>query len=257
MGALHAGHRALMDAATKHCDTVIASLFVNPAQFGPHEDYENYPRNLDADIDFCRQAGVDLVFAPGAAEIYPPGSVTSIHVGELADGLCAVHRPGHFDGVAIVVAKLFNIVTPDAAFFGEKDYQQLKVIQQLTRDLNLPIEIVPCPTVRESDGLAISSRNAYLQPSERRQATSLHQALMDASRAIRSGQRDVSALQKLIRNTIERAGPANIEYISVVDADSLVPLSRVDRSARICLAVHIGHCRLIDNVGIDAGELTE
>lgn len=251
MGALHAGHMSLVEAARKQCGYVAVSIFVNPTQFGPSEDLAAYPRPLEADLEQCRRANVDLVFMPSVEAMYPADAKTLIHVRDLTAVLCGPCRPGHFDGVATVVAKLFNILPADFAFFGEKDYQQLQVIRRMAADLNFPMEIVGCPTVREADGLAMSSRNAYLSAEERSRATSLSRALFAAVERARNGERDVSQLRSLMRDAILSAGPARIEYIEIVDADSLAPLTSVDRPARICLAVRIGKTRLIDNLAVE------
>lgn len=251
MGALHEGHLSLIRAARARCDFVAVTIFVNPTQFAPGEDFARYPRTLDDDLNLCRDNGVDLVYTPSVETMYAREHRTTVHVDELTAGLCGPFRPGHFDGVATVVCKLFQIVPADAAFFGEKDYQQLRVIQRMARDLNLPIEVIACPTVREPDGLAMSSRNRYLNPAERQQALSLSRALFDArDRALR-GERDARSLEARIRGTLLAAGSCSIDYVSVVDADSLAPLSTMDRPARICLAVRIGGTRLIDNVAVD------
>jgi len=252
MGALHEGHVSLFRAGIARCTRVAVTIFVNPTQFGPSEDYTAYPRPLEADLRACESAGVDIVFTPTAETMYPSGNRTTVHVSGLTEVLCGPLRPGHFDGVATVVAKLFEILPADAAFFGEKDYQQLAVIRQMVRDLNIPIEIVGCPTVREHGGLAMSSRNAYLTAAQRIQATCLSRALFDAAERIRGGQRNVAAIVDGIREGIVSAGSAQIEYVDIVDADTLNLLSTVNRPARICLAVRIGSCRLIDNVGVDA-----
>jgi len=252
MGALHEGHVSLIRAARSRCSAVAVTIFVNPTQFAPDEDFAAYPRPVEADLAACERAGVDLVFTPSVPAMYPPDAATTVHVARLTDGLCGPHRPGHFDGVATVVAKLFHVLPADYAFFGEKDYQQLVVIRRLVRDLNVPIEIVGCPTVREPDGLAMSSRNAYLSDVERRQATSLSRALFEARGRIQNGERDAAAIVREIRLTIQAAGPFRIEYIDIVDPDTLEPLSAVDRPVRICLAARLGSCRLIDNLGVDA-----
>lgn len=252
MGALHAGHLSLVEAARKQCGYVVVTIFVNPTQFGPKEDFAAYPRPLEADLAACREAGVNLIFTPSVESMYPPDSKTTIHVRGLTDVLCGPCRPGHFDGVATVVAKLFNILPADAAFFGEKDYQQLQVIRRMAADLNFLMEIVGCPTVREADGLAISSRNAYLSVAERQQATSISRALFAAVDQVRGGERTVARLRAAMRQIILDAGPAEIEYIEIVDANSLAPLSKVHRPARICAAVRIGRTRLIDNVPVEA-----
>lgn len=257
MGALHEGHVSLIRAAKARCTHVAVSIFVNPTQFAPTDDFTTYPRPLEADLDSCKRAGVDLVFTPTVETMYPGArfqsrASTIVRVNGLTDVLCGPRRPGHFDGVATVVAKLFHILPADAAFFGEKDYQQLAVIRQMVRDLNIPIEIVGCPTVREADGLAMSSRNAYLDARERGQATCLSRALLAAVDRVQRGERTVPAILGEICGTILVAGPAQIEYIEIVDAETLERLKTVDRPARICLAVRIGSCRLIDNVSVDA-----
>jgi len=252
MGALHEGHASLIRAAKARCTRVAVTIFVNPTQFAPAEDFAAYPRPLQADLDSCEREGVDLVFTPTVETMYPSGVKTSVHVSGLTDVLCGPRRPGHFDGVATVVAKLFHILPADAAFFGEKDYQQLAVIRRMVRDLNIPVEIVGCPTVREPGGLAMSSRNAYLTPAQRNQSGSLSLALFRAANQISAGKRNTAMIVDGIREAITTAGPAQIEYVEIVDADTLEPLTIIDRPARICLAVKIGSCRLIDNIGIDA-----
>ena len=251
MGALHEGHLSLIRAARTRCSAVAVTIFVNPTQFGPGEDYEAYPQTLDADLHACEAEGVDLVFAPGVTTMYPAGTQTTVHVSGLTEVLCGPCRPGHFDGVTTIVAKLFQILPADIAFFGEKDYQQLVVIRQMVRDLNMPIEIVACPTVREPDGLALSSRNAYLSGSERKAAPVLSRALFSAANRAGAGELDVAALVRGIREEILAAGPVSIEYVDIVDAETLTPLTTIDRPARICLAARIGSCRLIDNVPVD------
>jgi pantoate--beta-alanine ligase len=201
----------------------------------------------------CDAEGVDLVFAPGTETVYPTGFETTVHVGGVTEGLCGACRPGHFDGVATVCAKLFNILPADLAFFGEKDYQQIVMIRRMARDLNVPIEIVACPTVREADGLAMSSRNTYLTADERVQACSLSKVLFAAVDRISTGERSPATITAGIKEDIMAAGPADIEYVDVVDAETLEVLHTIDRPARICLAVRIGSCRLIDNVGVDVG----
>ena len=255
MGALHAAHRSLIDEAVTRCDAVAVSIFVNPTQFGPGEDYERYPRTLEADLTICREAGAALVFAPKAKEMYPDRFATSVHVAKLTERLCGAHRPGHFDGVTTVVAKLFNALTPDMAFFGEKDYQQLKVIERMTRDLDMPIEIVACPTIREDDGLAISSRNRYLSAEQRTQALSLSKSMREAARRIAEGQRDAGELIRGMERQILKAGPARIDYIAIVDPETLQSVEKVCCPARICMAVRIGNCRLIDNLAVNGGNV--
>ena len=251
MGALHAGHVSLIEAAKKRCRFVAVSVFVNPTQFGPNEDYGSYPRTIESDAAACRQAGVDLLFVPSASAMYAPDCCTTVSITGVTDVLCGPLRPGHFDGVATVVAKLFGILPADVAFFGEKDFQQLVVIRQMVRDLNMGIEVVGCPTIREPDGLAMSSRNAYLSATERIQALSISRGLTSAVGMARAGTHDAAALVGCVRDTIQAAGPASIEYVEVVDAATLAPVAVVDRAARICVAVRIGGCRLIDNVAVD------
>lgn len=250
MGAFHEGHRSLIQAAGERCSFISVSIFVNPTQFGPDQDFEKYPRTLETDLNTCEELGVDLVFAPGVGTMYPPGSQTAVHVSGLTEGLCGAWRVGHFDGVATVVMKLFQILPADLAFFGEKDYQQMMMIRRMVHDLDLPIEIVPCPTVREPDGLAMSSRNAYLSEGEREQATSLSRALLRARDRVTAGERDAVVLTEGIREEIRAAGPAEIQYAEVVDPETLDPLKTIDGTARICLAVRIGTCRLIDNIAV-------
>lgn len=251
MGALHAGHLSLIERARRDGGYVVVSIFVNPLQFGPGEDYERYPRDEPRDRRLCEEARVDLLFLPGAGEIYPSPAKVTVCVRELADTLCGPHRPGHFDGVATVVAKLFNIVQPDRAYFGEKDAQQLAIIRRMATDLNFPVEIVGAPTVREVDGLALSSRNAYLSADERRQARSLYAALSAAREMVRGGEREAARIVAAMTSTVQDAGPAQIDYISVVDPETLAPLERIDAPALIALAVRIGGTRLIDNLRVD------
>ena len=252
MGALHEGHLSLIRAARRECEVVAVTVFVNPTQFGPGEDYAAYPRPLEQDLDACRQEEADLVFAPDVETMYPTDSVTTVQVERLTTRLCGAHRPGHFAGVTTVVAKLFNILPADAAYFGEKDYQQLTVIRRMVRDLNMPIRIVGCPTIREQDGLALSSRNAYLSAAQRRQACSLSQALFAARQQVAQGERCVVTLVNQMRALIEAAGPCRIDYLEIVDPVTLAPLERIEGGARACLAVRIGKCRLIDNLALDA-----
>ncbi len=252
MGALHRAHVSLIDAARRDGAYTVVSIFVNPTQFSPGDDYERYPRTEKQDLDACAEAGVDLVFLPGVEDMYPPGSVTHIHVETLTEHLCGPRRPGHFDGVATVVTKLFNIVQPDVAYFGEKDLQQLQVIRRMVRDLDMPITIVGCPTIREPDGLAVSSRNAYLTAAERQQATCLHTALLAARDMILAGERDVGRVTDEIRRVIEAAGPATIEYISVVEPDTVQPARIIPARAAVALAVRIGNTRLIDNIQVNS-----
>ncbi|UCD28830.1 MAG: pantoate--beta-alanine ligase [Planctomycetota bacterium] len=253
MGAIHEGHCSLMRAGRAECDELIASIFVNPTQFCPGEDYAKYPRPLERDLAACEAEGVDTVFCPDADEMYPAGSATTVSVSGLTDGLCGAYRPGHFDGVTTIVAKLFNIVQPDIAYFGQKDAQQAAVIRRMVRDLIWPIKIVICPTIREPDGLAISSRNAYLTPEQRKQALSLYAALEYARRQIQAGRLKVADLTAEMRQRIEAAGPCSIDYIEIIDAHELIPKNTVQGRCLIALAVRIGKSRLIDNIEVDAG----
>ena len=245
MGALHAGHRSLLDRARSDNSTVAATIFVNPTQFGPAEDFSQYPRDRERDLAMMEETGVDLLFTPGTEEIYPEGFDTSIDVGRIASGLEGEHRPGHFVGVATVVCKLLSIVRPDRAYFGQKDAQQSLVIKRLNTDLNLGAEIVVCPTVREPDGLALSSRNKYLSPSEREAATVLHRSLKLAEDL---GTSDAEEVRRRMRVLIEGEPLANVDYVSVADAETLEELAVIDRPALVSVAVRIGETRLIDNI---------
>jgi len=255
MGALHAGHMALVKRAKKECAPVYASVFVNPTQFGPSEDLSRYPRPLEADIEKLTEAEVDALFLPEAAEIYPKGFATYVQVEGLSDRLEGKSRPGHFRGVATVVMKLFETVEPHFAYFGRKDAQQVRIIQQMVKDLNLDVEIVVCPIVREADGLAISSRNAYLRADERKAATVLYRALVAARREIAAGARDALELQRAMRKEFQGEPLATVNYAEIVDAGSFEPVVRVTGPSYALLAVYIGKTRLIDNMLIEpAGE---
>jgi pantoate--beta-alanine ligase len=248
MGALHAGHGALMDRARSECGSVVATIFVNPIQFDRPDDYERYARTLDADLVYSEARGVDVVFAPSAAEMYPEPSATFVEVPELARHLCGEFRPGHFRGVATVVAKLFNIIQPDAAYFGEKDAQQLAIIEQMARDLNFPVRIVPVPTVREPDGLALSSRNQRLTPEERRVAPALFQALSRARELIAAGERNPQVVKRVAADLLSRQAAMRLEYLEIVDPRSMQPVDRISGPVRVAAAVWLGTTRLIDNV---------
>ena len=247
MGYLHAGHTALMDEAHRHGDRVVLSIFVNPLQFGPNEDLERYPRDLPGDLAKAATHRVDAVFLPTPANMYPPGHQTTVQVHELEQGLCGGSRPGHFVGVATVVCKLFNIVRPHAAVFGEKDFQQLALIRRMVRDLDMPVDIVSLPTVREPDGLAMSSRNKYLLADERQRATALSRALFAARAARDLGERDAG---KLVEGVVAglRDEVTRIDYVELRDAESLQALATVDRPAVLAVAAFVGRTRLIDNV---------
>jgi pantoate--beta-alanine ligase len=248
MGALHAGHVSLFRAARAEMGFVVASIFVNPTQFGPTEDFSRYPRQMETDLEICGQAGVDLVFAPTAELMYPPGYCTYVEVHGLQEVLCGASRPGHFRGVATVVLKLFNIVGADVAYFGQKDAQQARIIRQMVRDLDVPIEIRVCPIVREPDGLALSSRNAYLDAEQRKNALALHEALEQAQRRIEAGERDAAMVQRELSARIEATPGAKLDYAAVVDAETLKPVDRLGGEVLLALAVKFGATRLIDNV---------
>jgi len=260
MGALHEGHLSLVRRAKQECSRVYASLFVNPKQFGPNEDFAKYPRTFESDSAQFAELGVDALFAPTPEEIYPSGFSTYVNVEGISDGLEGRSRPGHFRGVSTVVLKLFEIVQPDFAYFGRKDAQQVCVLQQMVRDLNLNVQVVVCPIVREPDGLAFSSRNAYLNPEERRAATVLHRVLEAARAAVAAGTRDAMQLQNVIRSGFEQEPLARLDYAEVVSADNFKTVVRVSRASYVLLAAYLGKTRLIDNLfvepaGADASEL--
>jgi pantoate--beta-alanine ligase len=251
MGALHAGHLSLARAARAECQPVIASIFVNPAQFGPSEDFQKYPRAFEADRGKLEDAGVDYLFAPEAAEIYPPGFRTWVNVEGLSDRLEGRARPGHFRGVTTVVLKLLEIAQPHKAYFGRKDAQQARILRQMARDLHLDSEIITCPIVREQDGLAMSSRNAYLNPEERLAATILFRALDGARAAITRGERDAPRLAAAMRETLRTEPLATPDYVELVDAETLEPVTRLRGVCLALLAVRVGAVRLIDNLLIE------
>jgi pantoate--beta-alanine ligase len=246
MGALHDGHIALVEAARDRCDVVVVSVFVNPLQFGPGEDFATYPRDKDRDVELLRSAGTDLVFMPSVEEMYPADASTSISVGRLGDVLEGRHRPGHFDGVCTVVAKLFHIVRPDLAFFGQKDAQQVAVIKRMVRDLNFDVEIAVCPTVREADGLAMSSRNRYLSAPDRQHATVLHRALL-AGRALLGEGADVETAEKEMLKILENESGVEVDYARIVDPDTFEPPGSQQR-VLLTVAAKVGTARLIDNL---------
>ncbi|MBF0624280.1 MAG: pantoate--beta-alanine ligase [Magnetococcales bacterium] len=247
MGALHAGHVSLFQTARQECDRVIGSIFVNPTQFGPNEDFQRYPRTLEADRILLEGAGCDALFLPAVDLIYPPGHQTVVRVGAVAEGLCGACRPGHFQGVATVVAILFNRVAPQRAYFGLKDYQQFLVIRQMVRDLGLAVAVVGLPTVREADGLAMSSRNRYLTPADRHQSLALYRAMTAAQAVYADGQRDPTRLEETAREVLTGAGIDRIDYVAVRDRETLAPLTRIETDPVLLLAVHVGVARLIDN----------
>jgi pantoate--beta-alanine ligase len=248
MGALHAGHEALVQAARQKSGTVVVSIFVNPLQFSPNEDYTKYPRPLSQDLEICERQGVDFVFVPSVEEMYPLPQLTFTEVTRVSEHLCGAFRPGHFRGVATVVLKLFNIVQPDLAYFGQKDIQQLAVIRRMVTDLNLPLEIVGVPTVREADGLAISSRNQYLTPAGRKAAPILHRALQEAANCIRSGEGDAGKIRQTGMAVLGSEPLVRLEYFEIVDPEEMQPVSTISGAVRIAAAIWIGATRLIDNV---------
>jgi pantoate--beta-alanine ligase len=252
MGFLHEGHLSLMRRARAENDMVVASVFVNPTQFAPHEDLDTYPRDAERDAALMRAEGVDIAFFPAAAAIYPSGYTTYVTVeGPLTQGLCGRSRPIFFRGVATVVAKLFHLVTPDRAYFGQKDAQQAAVIKRMVRDLDFDLEVVVCPIVRESDGLAMSSRNAYLTPRQRADAPALHRALRAAEERIAAGERAAAVIKAAIEARIQAIGEASVDYVEVVDADTLVAVDTIAGSTLIAVAVTLGKTRLIDNIQIE------
>ena len=247
MGALHAGHYSLVRTAKTACATAVATIFVNPTQFGPNEDYSRYPRTLDSDLEGLSAAGADMVFVPEAASLYGPSHATWVDPAGLADVLEGQFRPGHYRGVATIVLKLFHLIPADVAYFGEKDYQQLMVIRRLVEDLNVPLQIEGCPTVRENDGLAMSSRNRYLSPEERQRALALSRALRQAVAAFKAGQTSVAVLEEEMQRLLEEQVDA-IDYARIVDGRSLQPLEVASPSAVALIAARVGRTRLIDNM---------
>ena len=248
MGYLHDGHRSLIEQARTRADVVVVSIFVNPIQFGPNEDLSRYPRDFARDEAVCRAAGADAVFYPEPASMYAADHSVYVEETRLGGGLCGASRPGHFRGVTTVVAKLFNLVLPDCAVFGEKDAQQLRIIRRMVRDLAFPVEIVSGPTVRDADGLAMSSRNALLTPDERAQAVCLRRALDEAERLFRSGERSARTLEISMRAVIARSALARVDYLELVDDETLEPVARLDKPALVALAVKFPSARLIDNI---------
>ncbi|MBI5238051.1 MAG: pantoate--beta-alanine ligase [Deltaproteobacteria bacterium] len=248
MGCLHKGHLELLKKGRSLGDALVMSIFVNPLQFGPKEDYKAYPRDMERDIKIAGEAGVDVVFAPESSEVYPEGHDTFVDVEKLSRSLCGVSRPWHFRGVATVVLKLFNIVRPQKAVFGKKDFQQFLIIQKMVGDLNLDVELIPVETVREPDGLAMSSRNGYLNPVERKAAAAIPASLRAAKDAYARGERNPSAIMEDMKKIIENEGRAVIEYITVCDPITLKDISRIGQGALVAVAVRIGATRLIDNI---------
>lgn len=250
MGALHAGHLALVERAVAECDFVAVSIFVNPTQFGPNEDLAKYPRSFEADVAQCTAAGAELIFAPGVEEMYAPDAVTTVQVAELTEGLCGQFRPGHFDGVTTVVCKLLNIAAPDRAYFGEKDYQQLVVIRRMVRDLDLPVQVIGCPTVREPDGLAMSSRNQYLSAEERAAAPALRAALLAGAERARAGATG-SEVERTVAEALATEPRFRPQYIRAVDPETLERLCNRGAPMVIAAAAYLGATRLIDNIKIE------
>jgi pantoate--beta-alanine ligase len=250
MGALHEGHLSLIRAARAENDLVVVSIFVNPTQFGPSEDLDRYPRDIERDRALCADAGADLIFSPAAGEMYPEAFSTWVDVEGLTAGLCGRARPGHFRGVCTVVTKLLNICQPDRAYFGEKDVQQLAVVARMVRDLNMRVQVVPCPTVREADSLALSSRNERLTTEARAQAPALYRALTAARDLVSDGERDAAALDRAIRTVLAEAPLGEIDYIEIVRADDLTSVSTIAGTCLIALAVRFGDVRLIDNIRV-------
>jgi pantoate--beta-alanine ligase len=248
MGALHEGHLSLVRAARASCDAVAASIFVNPMQFGPNEDLAKYPRSFERDRELLEKESVELLFAPSVEEMYPAGAVTWVTVEGLSSKLDGRSRPGHFRGVTTVVAKLFHIVEPDAAFFGQKDAAQVAIVRRMARDLNLPVEIVACPIVREPDGLAMSSRNAYLDPQQRKQALVLHRGLLQVKKSWEEGEREAGKLLTVGRDELAAEKSVRLDYLEIVDSDSLDPVENTAGGALVAVAAFVGMTRLIDNI---------
>ena len=255
MGALHKGHISLIEAAKKKCDFVVVSIFVNPTQFGPKEDFKKYPRPLKADLKMCRKAGVDVVFAPTPREMYPAENLTWVNVEKLSEPLCGKFRPRHFRGVATVCTKLFNIVLPDVAYFGQKDAQQAIIIKRMVADLNMPLKIVVCPTVREKNELAMSSRNQYLTTQQRKDAAFIYKSFQECRQMIKQGVTDSKKIITAMRKILRQISSSKIQYISIVDAETLQNVDKIAGKVLVAVAVKVGSTRLIDNILIDAAKL--
>jgi len=254
MGYLHEGHTSLINIARKHADIVVVSIFVNPIQFGPSEDYDRYPRDIERDKEILEKMGVDIMFYPSVDDLYPKGFTTYVEVKGLSDKLCGRYRPGHFRGVTTVVAKLFNIVMPDIAVFGEKDAQQAIIIKRMVRDLNFPVKIIVGPTVREPDGLAMSSRNEYLTEEERKVAPAIYQSLLLAKNLVEQGERDASKIIAAMHEFLSKYDRIRVEYIEIVDKEELNPIERLEKGeALIAIAAYLGKARLIDNITVKVG----
>ena len=247
MGFIHDGHKSLMEKARIENEKVVVSIFVNPLQFGPAEDYEKYPRDLEHDKKVCKEAGIDLIFVPTVSEIYPSRNFAYVDIEELGNGLCGAKRPGHFRGVCTVVSKLFNIVLPDRAYFGEKDAQQLAIIKRMVKDLNFDIDIVACPTVREPDGLAMSSRNSYLSSEERKAALTISKSLKLAKAALSGNEKNADSIKKIVCDELSRERLIRIDYVDIVNPDTLEPITQIDGPVLVAVAAFVGRTRLIDN----------
>ena len=254
MGALHIGHISLIEKAKQQADFVVVSIFVNPTQFGPGEDFEKYPKPLEKDLETCKNTGVDVVFTPATEQMYPQENLTWVNVGKLTEQLCGRNRPVHFRGVATVCAKLFNIVEPDFAFFGAKDSQQAIVLKRMVADLNMPLKIVVCPTMRQPDGLAVSSRNQYLTESQKKDATLIYKSLQKCGEMINAGVKDAQQITAQMNKILQQAPSIKIEYVSIVDAETLQPIDRIAGKILAAVAVKIGSARLIDNILLDASK---
>ncbi len=248
MGALHEGHLSLVRAAKQKCDIVVVSIFVNPTQFGPNEDFTRYPRTIDRDCELLKNTAADFLFAPSTEEMYPSGAVTYVTVEGLSDRLDGLSRPGHFRGVTTIVSKLFNIVQPDVAYFGQKDAAQLAVIRKMVRDLNFPVEIIACPIIREPDGLAMSSRNIYLTPEERKSALALSRSLQEVEKLFQTGNRNVEELISAGKQTLVREPGIKLDYLSLVNPDTLEDIRELNQPALVAVAACVGKTRLIDNI---------
>ena len=248
MGALHEGHLSLVRAAKTQCDVVAASIFVNPTQFGPNEDFSKYPRTFERDCELFTKEGIELLFAPAVEEMYPAGAVTYVTVESMSERLCGKSRPGHFRGVTTVVSKLFNIVEPDVAFFGQKDAAQVAIIRRMVRDLNIPVEIAVCSIVREADGLAMSSRNTYLDPQQRKAALVLYKSLQEMKHCFESGESNTGKLAEQGRKVFAQEPSVRLDYLEIVDPDNLEAIGKIDNTALVAVAAFLGATRLIDNM---------
>lgn len=251
MGALHIGHISLIKASAKDCDFVVVSIFVNPTQFGPGEDFEKYPRPLEADLEICRKAAVDVVFTPTPKQMYPSENITWVNVEKLTEPLCGMSRPGHFRGVTTVCTKLFNLVAPDVAYFGQKDVQQAIVIKRMVADLNMPLEIAICPTVREPNGLAVSSRNQYLTAQQKKDAANIYKSLQTCRKLIKTGTKETGQIIAEMLQILQQIPSGQIEYVSIVDAETLESIHIISGKVLAAVAVKVGRARLIDNILVD------